>query len=112
MLADADGRLRWASASDPLAQTLEDNQETFAAGPCRQAFTSGQPAVICDATLEPRWGEITLALVELQIRLLPVIRRERVGVVAGEHAGRVRSPPGGCWAGIDGQVVGVVLTRS
>ena len=68
MLGDADGLLRWASASDPLAQVLEDNQETFAAGPCLQAFASGRPAVIGDATLEPRWGEITLALVELQIR--------------------------------------------
>jgi GAF domain-containing protein len=68
MLADADGKLRWASASDPLAQTLEDNQETFAAGPCLEAFTTGRPAVICDATLEPHWGEITLAFVELQIR--------------------------------------------
>ena len=68
MLADADGRLRWASASDPLAQTLEDNQETFAAGPCLQAFASGQSAVMHDATLEPRWGEITLAFVELQVR--------------------------------------------
>ena len=68
MLADADGKLRWASASDPLAQTLEDNQETFAAGPCLEAFTSGRPAVIGDATLEPRWGEITLAFVELHIR--------------------------------------------
>jgi transcriptional regulator with GAF, ATPase, and Fis domain len=68
MLADAQGRLRWASASDPLAQTLEDNQETFAAGPCLQAFASGRPAVICDATLEPHWGEITLVFVELEIR--------------------------------------------
>ena len=68
MLADADGRLRWASASDPLAQALEGNQETFAAGPCLQAFASGQPAVIHNATLEPHWGEITLALVELDIR--------------------------------------------
>jgi GAF domain-containing protein len=68
MLADADGRLCWASASDPLAQALEDNQETFAAGPCLQAFASGRPAVIHDATLEPHWGEITLAFVELQIR--------------------------------------------
>jgi GAF domain-containing protein len=68
MLADADGKLRWASASDPLAQSLEDNQETFAAGPCAQAFASGRPAVIHDATLEPRWGEITLAFVELDIR--------------------------------------------
>ena len=56
MLADADGRLRWASASDPLAQVLEDNQETFAAGPCLQAFASGRPAVIHDATLEPPLG--------------------------------------------------------
>jgi putative methionine-R-sulfoxide reductase with GAF domain len=68
MLADANGRLRWASVSDPLAQTLENNQETFAAGPCLEAFTTGRPAVIHDATLEPHWGEITLAFVEVQIR--------------------------------------------
>ena len=68
MLADAHGRLRWASASDPLAQTLEDNQEVFAAGPCLQAFASGQPVVMHDATLEPRWGELTVAFGELQIR--------------------------------------------
>jgi putative methionine-R-sulfoxide reductase with GAF domain len=68
MLADADGKLRWASASDPLAQTLEDNQEAFAAGPCAEAFVTGRPAVIHDAALEPRWGEITLAFVELQVR--------------------------------------------
>jgi hypothetical protein len=43
MLADIDGQLRWASASDQRAQVLEDNQEVFAAGPCMQAFTSGWP---------------------------------------------------------------------
>jgi GAF domain-containing protein len=68
MLADHDGKLRWASASDRRAQTLEDNQEIFAAAPCTAAFVSGRPAVMCDATLEPRWGELTLAVVELQIR--------------------------------------------
>jgi GAF domain-containing protein len=68
MLADDHGRLRWASASDPLAQTLEDNQEVFAAGPCLQAFASGRPVVMYDATLEPRWGEITVAFGELQVR--------------------------------------------
>jgi GAF domain-containing protein len=68
MLADADGRLRWASASDPLAQALEDNQETFAAGPCLQAFASGRSSVMHDATLEPHWGEIVLAFCELEIR--------------------------------------------
>jgi GAF domain-containing protein len=68
MLVDIDGRLRWASASDQRAQTLEDNQEVFAAGPCLEAYTSGRPAVMHDATLERRWGEITLTMVEVQIR--------------------------------------------
>jgi GAF domain-containing protein len=69
MLTDADGNLRWASASDQRAQILEDNQEVFAAGPCAEAFNTGGPAVMHDATLERRWGEITLTFVEVQIRL-------------------------------------------
>jgi GAF domain-containing protein len=68
MLVDIDGRLRWASASDERAQTLEDNQEVFAAGPCLEAYTSGRPAAMHDATMERRWGEITLTMVEVQIR--------------------------------------------
>jgi GAF domain-containing protein len=68
MLVDVDGSLRWASASDPRAQTLEDNQEIFAAGPCMRAYATGKPAVMHDATLERRWGEIALTFVEVQIR--------------------------------------------
>jgi hypothetical protein len=34
MLIDAEGALRWASASDQTAQTLEDRQERLAQGPC------------------------------------------------------------------------------
>jgi GAF domain-containing protein len=68
MLVDVDGACGGASASDQRAQTLEDNQEVFAAGPCMQAFTSGKPAVMHDATTERRWGEITLTMVEVQIR--------------------------------------------
>jgi GAF domain-containing protein len=68
MLADVDGSLRWVSASDQRAQTLEDNQEVFAAGPCMQAFSTGRPAAMHDATLEQRWGEITLTFVEVHIR--------------------------------------------
>src|SRR5919107_3412826 len=68
MLVDMDGSLRWASASDQRAQVLEDNQEVFGAGPCREAFTSSRPAVMHDATLERRWGEIALTFVEVQIR--------------------------------------------
>ena len=68
MLVDLDGALRWASASDERPQVLEDNQEVFAAGPCVEAFTSGRPAVMHDATTERRWGEIALTMVEVQIR--------------------------------------------
>jgi signal transduction protein with GAF and PtsI domain len=68
MLADNDGTLRSASASDQRAQTLEDSQERFAAGPCAQAFTTGRPVVMRDATLEPRWGEVTHAFAEVRIR--------------------------------------------
>jgi GAF domain-containing protein len=68
MLADMEGKLRWASASDQRAQVLEDNQEVFAAGPCSEAFTTSRPAVMHDATMERRWGEIALTFVEVQIR--------------------------------------------
>ena len=68
MLVDVDGRLRWASASDQRAQVLEDNQEVFAAGPCAQAYATGKPAIMHDATMERRWGEIALTFVEVQIR--------------------------------------------
>ena len=68
MLADNDGTLRSAGASDQRAQTLEDSQERCAAGPCAEAFTTGRPVVIRDATLEPRWGEVTHAFAEARIR--------------------------------------------
>jgi GAF domain-containing protein len=68
MLADNDGTLRSARASDQRAQTLEDSQERFAAGPCAQAFATGRPVVMRDATLEPRWGEVRHAFAEARIR--------------------------------------------
>ena len=68
MLADNDGTLRSASASDQRAQALEDSQERFAASPCAQAFSTGRPVVMCDATLEPRWGEVRHASAEARIR--------------------------------------------
>ena len=68
MLADNDGTLRSASASDQRAQALEDSQERFAASPCAQAFSTGRPVVMRDATLEPRWGEVRHAFAEARIR--------------------------------------------
>jgi GAF domain-containing protein len=68
MLADADGQLRWASASDPPTQRVEDGQEALGQGPCQAAFAQAAPARMRDARAEPEWGEITLAMAEVEIR--------------------------------------------
>jgi GAF domain-containing protein len=62
MLVDADGQLRWASASDQTAQTLEDEQERLAQGPCAVAFSQRLPAAIRDIRIEPDWQEFTQVL--------------------------------------------------
>jgi GAF domain-containing protein len=63
MLIDAQGQLRWASASDQTAQTLEDGQERLAQGPCMAAFTQRAPAAIRDIASEPEWGELAQVLI-------------------------------------------------
>ena len=63
MLIDAEGQLRWASASDQTAQTLEDGQERLAQGPCAVAFSQRLPAAIRDIRVEPDWAEFTQVLV-------------------------------------------------
>ena len=68
MLADADGRLHWASATDDTAAIVEDTQEALGQGPCQVAFTQAAPAAMRDARLEPRWGEVTLVLADAEIR--------------------------------------------
>ena len=63
MLVDADGQLRWASASDQSAQSVEDGQERLAQGPCAVAFSQRLPAAIRDIRIEPDWAEFTQVLV-------------------------------------------------
>ena len=63
MLVDADGVLRWASASDQRAQNVEDSQERLAQGPCAAAFSQRLPAAIANIHTEPEWGEFTQVLV-------------------------------------------------
>jgi GAF domain-containing protein len=62
MLVDAEGQLRWASASDQTAQSLEDGQERLAQGPCAVAFSQRLPAAIRDIRTEPEWAEFTQVL--------------------------------------------------
>jgi GAF domain-containing protein len=80
--------------SDQRAQTLEDNQEVFAAGPCMQALTSGRPAVMHDATLERRWGEIALVFVEVHIRSGLSVPVDLGGGPIGTLDVYVADPPG------------------
>src|SRR5918995_6981654 len=63
MLVDAEGQLRWASASDQSAQTLEGGQERLAQGPCGVAFSQRLPAAIRNIKLEPDWREVTPGVV-------------------------------------------------
>jgi GAF domain-containing protein len=62
MLVDADGQLRWASASDQTAQSIEDGQERLAQGPCAVAFSQRLPATIRNIHTEPDWQEFTQVL--------------------------------------------------
>ena len=62
MLVDAEGQLRWASASDQTAQAVEDGQERLAQGPCAVAFSQRLPAAIRNIHTEPGWQEFTQVL--------------------------------------------------
>ena len=62
MLVDGEGQLRWASASDQTAQSIEDGQERLAQGPCAVAFSQRLPAAIGDLHTEPGWQEFTQVL--------------------------------------------------
>jgi GAF domain-containing protein len=53
MLADTEGRLRWASASDQYAQNAEDQQERDAQGPCMAAFIQRTAISVADARQGP-----------------------------------------------------------
>src|SRR5215203_2376552 len=63
MLVDAEGQLRWASASDQTAQTVEGGQERLAQGPCAVAFSQRLPAAIGDIGVEPEWAGFAQVLV-------------------------------------------------
>jgi len=63
MLIDAEGQLRWASASDQTAQTVENEQERLAQGLCAVAFSQRLPAAIRNVHTEPDWDRFAQVLV-------------------------------------------------
>jgi GAF domain-containing protein len=92
MLIDAEGQLRWASASDQSAQTLEDSQERLAQGPCAVAFSQRLPAAIRDLQQEPDWQEFTPVLVSEGIRAALSVPVELDGGVIGTLDIYARNP--------------------
>jgi GAF domain-containing protein len=83
MLIDAEGQLRWASASDQTAQALEDGQERLAQGPCAVAFSQRLPAAIRNIHTEPDWAEFTQVLVGEGVRAALSVPVELDGGVIG-----------------------------
>jgi GAF domain-containing protein len=92
MLVDAEGQLRWASASDQSAQTLEEGQERLAQGPCAVAFSQRLPAAIRDLRIEPDWQEFTPVLVSEGICAALSVPVELDGGVIGTLDVYVRQP--------------------
>jgi GAF domain-containing protein len=93
MLIDAEGQLRWASASDQTAQTLEDEQERLAQGPCAVAFSQRLPAAIRNIHTEPGWEEFAQVLVSESVFAALSVPVELDGGVIGTldvYGGRPR----------------------
>jgi GAF domain-containing protein len=67
MLADADGVLRWASASDQVGQILEEGQEQLAQGPCSTAFAQQAPAAVRNAANDPKSGDLASVLLGMGV---------------------------------------------
>jgi GAF domain-containing protein len=63
MLVDANGQLRWASATDQTAQNVEDGQERLAQGPCAVAFSQRLPAAIANIHTEADWQDFAQVLI-------------------------------------------------
>jgi GAF domain-containing protein len=93
MLVDRQERLRWASASDQTAQTVEDSQERLAQGPCAVAFRQRLPAAIRNIHTEPDWGEFAQVLLSEGVCAALSVPVELDGGVIGTldiYAGQAR----------------------
>lgn len=58
MLVDADGQLRYVTASDEAGARLEREQEELGAGPCQSAFRRDELVATADVQADGRWPEL------------------------------------------------------
>ena len=72
MLVDHAGALRWASASDQVAEPVAADQERLAQGPCMLAFAQRAPVAVRDLSAEPGWRDLAALSVPVQVGGGPV----------------------------------------
>jgi len=72
MLVDHAGALRWASASDQVAEPVAADQERLAQGPCMLAFAQRAPVAVPDLSVEPGWRDLAALSVPVQVGGGPV----------------------------------------
>lgn len=61
LLLDADGTLRYASASRTSAERVGLAKEVYAEGPCHEAF-AGEEVTSADVQARPRWQRLSTRL--------------------------------------------------
>jgi len=64
MLVDHAGALRWASASDQVAEPVAADQERLAQGPCMLAFAQRAPVAVPDLSVEPGWRALAQVCID------------------------------------------------
>lgn len=56
MLGDDQGRLHFVTTSDPVLDSLEALQIELDEGPCLMAFRAGEPVIVADLAVDPRFS--------------------------------------------------------
>ena len=79
-----DGRLRFVTAVSQASGELERNQEQHQAGPCRDAYETGEVVRVTDVRREPqRWPQFALAAAGLGVAGVAGIPMRLADVIIG-----------------------------
>ena len=102
-----DGRLRFVTAVSQASGDLEHNQEEQQAGPCRDAYDTGEVVRVTDVRKESaRWPEFSAAAVQLSVAGVAGIPMRLADEIIG--ALNLYSPEAREWTDEDIAVAGVL----
>jgi GAF domain-containing protein len=106
-MADEAGRLRFVTAVSQASGELERNQEEQQAGPCRDAYDTGEVVRVCDVREEAaRWPEFSATARRLGVAGVAGIPMRLADQIIG--ALNLYSPEPRKWSGEDIAVAGVL----